>query len=288
MQSISVNAADPIRIKTVNNTAVSDSASLRFYAPFDYDVKRSKASLFIHYQLDSAEKVMELKAKRSFAYWLNIYFNYGIGMFVDKNNPRSYAYSKHNYLVVDDKLIKIDHAAPVPKGRINLSFSFPVPAFFNVKSLEGSYQAAGVLGLATGLEYYYKANHYLSLDLGAATSRFLDYIGPGYVNSASAIYLGIRNNQEFGRLDMGYGLSMARMGWQKETVGDTIVINQSFKNTAMGLSLSAGYKLGNYIEIGVLYQPAFISLSSSPTMGYQHFISLNLKARLPLNGTIQH
>lgn len=51
-------------------------------------VQRQKKALNIVARNDSLEKHLHIKPINSFAYWYNIVCNYGIGMLVDKNNPK--------------------------------------------------------------------------------------------------------------------------------------------------------------------------------------------------------
>ncbi len=57
-------------------------------------VPRSKDSLKITTINSDLTKEIFLKSRTSFAYWLNIYPSYGLGMLVDKNSPNRYSYPK--------------------------------------------------------------------------------------------------------------------------------------------------------------------------------------------------
>jgi hypothetical protein len=226
---------------------------------------------------------MLLKPHNSPLFWVNIYFNYGIGMLVDLSNPKRYDYPSKNYYYVKDSLILRHRFAPMQKGTANLSFSLPFTTIFSVRSLGKQYNSAGILGLETGLDYFYKENRYLSLNVGAATDRLpVDYFGPGYVQTAVAVYASARNNMLLGSFDLGYGISVSHLTWSRVPIGDSLLTTQSQKSTGLGFGFSAHYRLGKYFQLGVLYQPTLLSNSISPSFAYQHFMSLNFTLKIPV------
>ena len=86
-----------------------------------------------------------------------------------------------------------------------------------------------------------------------------------------------------GSFDLGYGLSFSGLNWSQKTRGDTIKLDRSILSAGMGFSLSAQYRLGNSIRLGLLYQPNLLSFDQSPAFRYQHYISVNLTWKLPMN-----
>ena len=92
-------------------------------------------------------KTIILKLKNSFAYWYNIIFNYGIGMLVDNDNLKRYAYPKINFISIKDTSITIKSATPIKKSTINLSLSLPFTTVFNINDSSGKYNSEGVFGL---------------------------------------------------------------------------------------------------------------------------------------------
>ena len=61
-------------------------------------VPRSADSLEITAISENRSKTVAVPAHNSTAYWVNIYFNYGIGMLVDRKNPKRYTYPSRIYL----------------------------------------------------------------------------------------------------------------------------------------------------------------------------------------------
>ena len=166
---------------------------------------------------------------------------------------------------------------------MRLSLAWPFFNDFSIRSPQGAYHTNGIFGLEASWEVFYKKDRYISLSAGAATSNApVDRFGKGYIQSADNLYASIRANRVIGSFDIGYGISLSEPVWVQHTLGDTVNLDRSFKNTALGLSLSAQYRLGNYFRMGVLYQPGILSANLSPALHYQHYISVSFIWKLPL------
>ena len=274
-QNIHIAADEKIRRVSVDNALFTDSSARELKGSAVYLVRRSNEPLFIHAQLDSGEKIIRIKPHNSIAFWLNIY-NYGLGMLVDLNNPKRYGYRRLNYLAIKDTTIVLRRFAPVPKGTMYFSLS-PLPSvnLFSLKSPEGQSTPGGPLGLAAGLDYFYKPDRYISFSAGAGTSEFGDHIGNGYFNTGHTFFGSITNNYVIGSFDLGYGLSFSDLLWEKMIVTDiyTVSVDRSVRSTGMGPSFSAQYRITKNLRFGILYQPTLFSFNSSPSFGYQHYIS---------------
>ena len=282
VQKVFISADKNIKVLSVENTTLVDSSLIDKYRTKAYYIPRSDKPLSVKLQMDSIQKTIILKPKSSFAFWYNIYCNYGIGMLIDKDNPKRYGYPNRNYLKLQDTTIKNFRFAPTNKGTINLSLSLPFTTFFNIQTIDKQFNSAGVIGLEIGLDYFYKNNSYLSVNLGTATDKFGDYVGTGEIQTADVIFASLRKNSIVGSFDLGYGLNASLLNWSKQTIGATTTINESVKNLGLGLSLSAQYRLGNYFRLGILYQPDLLNTSFKPAFSYQHYISLNLIWKLPI------
>ncbi len=282
VQRIFISVDKNISSVSVNKSLATDSSLTRIDAAKNYYIVRSKEPLAVELQIDSTKKTILLPSRNSTAYWANIYFNDGLGMLVDKNNVKRYAYSKRNYFAVKDTMIKRSSFAPITKGTANLSFSWPFTSFFNLQSETGNYNSTGPLGLQTGVDYFYKNNRYVSLNFGAATDIFGEYLGKGYYESANLLFANLMNNNIAGRFDFGYGINLSKFEWRRKTIGDTINLDKTIKSTIAGFSLSIQYRFGDYFRFGILYQPGIFGLNATPVLKYQDYISLNLTWKLPL------
>ncbi len=262
---------------------MTDSSSSYNNGTKKYYVSRSNEPLNINLQIDSTKKTIILNPKKSFAYWFNIPSNYGIGMLVGKGNVKRFGYSKYNYLTLKDTSIKIHRFAPTKNGSLNLVLSLPfVNGFCLTDSGNGKYNSFGFFGLQGGLEYFYKSNSYLSISIGVATDVFAKHIGYGYFETGSTIFSSIRNNNVVRSFDLGYGINLSKLKWAKKFTDNVTIKNQSKKSIGSGLSLAAQYRIGNYLRLGLLYQPNIINTSFKPVVNYQHYLSLNLIWKLPI------
>jgi hypothetical protein len=185
-------------------------------------------------------------------------------------------YSHWNYLALKDTTIVLRRFAPVPKGTLYFSLS-PLPSvnLFSLKSPEGQSTPGGPLGLAVGVDYFYKPDRYISFSAGTGTSAFVDHIGNGYFNTGHTLFGNIMNNHVIGSFDLGYGLSFSELLWEKMEVTDiyTVSVDRSVRNAGIGLSFSAQYRITQNLRFSILYQPTLLSVDSSPAFGYQHYIS---------------
>ena len=284
VQNVHIATGEKIRHITVDNCITVDSSQMGADAPKSYLVQRSNKDLVIHLQLDSGSKTVLFRPRSSFAYWFNIYANYGIGMLVDRDNLKRYCYSSRNWLTIKDTMVYRRRFAPLPKGTMRLSVGLPLVNVFQLKSQNRIYTSGGLFGLEAGLDYFYKTDGYISLSAGAATDAGLgERFGKGYYERGRSLYASIKNNHVIGSFDLGYGVSFSGLEWKRLPYGDTIHLHESVKSTGLGLSLSGQYRFGNYFRMGVLYQPNIFSTNLTPAFNYQHYMAVNLLWKLPLN-----
>ena len=284
VQKIFVATDTIVKIISVDKVVSIDSSLMRQGASIGYYVVRSNMPLKVTLQIDSTKKAISLLPRNSFAYWYNIFGNYGIGMLVDRDNLKRYGYPARNYISGGSNLLKIQRFAPVRKGTINLTLAVPFTTLFSLTAFDKHYQYGGIFGIEPGLEYFYRDNRYLSFSLGGGIGgrgRFVEHFGRGHIESVSAVYTSLRSNRVIGSLDLGYGINLSQLSWNDLTYGDTINVNKSIVTNGAGLSLNGTYRIGQYFRIGILYQPNLINLSH-PAFDYQHYISLNLIWKLPI------
>jgi hypothetical protein len=66
-------------------------------------VDRNKRPITVKVYKDSLTKTININSKNSIAFWSNLGFCYGLGMLLDMNNPKRYAYPKTVYINVANK-----------------------------------------------------------------------------------------------------------------------------------------------------------------------------------------
>ena len=290
LQKISISTDKSVTVISIDKAIVADSVLPYKDSSRIYYVKRSRDFLKVNLQMDSSKKSIFLKPKNSFAFWLN-FSTYGIGMLVDLNNPKRFAYSNSYHLTASDTSNKIYRfiqikekrkIAPFNKGTINFSLSIPVTTIFKIKTINGQYESVGIFGLETGVDYYYKYNRYIAINIGAGTDVLpLDYFGSGYINRSNIIFASARDNFVLRKLNLGYGISLSKFLWN-EYSNDTSKAGYSLSNIGLGLSFSAQYRITKKIFLGILYQPNLLNASFKPIFGYQHYLSFNVIWKFPM------
>jgi hypothetical protein len=277
-----------ISIRTDNNLkVVSVDSSLKIFGDrSSFYVERSRNPLKVNIQTDTSKKQILIQSHNSVAYWANIYFNYGIGMLIDRDRPGRYSYPKRIYLHIDDKELKINRFEPISKGAVTLHFAMPYINFFQVRTVDGSRSSGGFWGLEGGIDYYYRNNSFLSLYAGAATDFFVPVPAAvdiwGEYQTSSGFYASVRDNKCVGSFSFGYGLAFSKLLWRKSNTIDSTFVPQSHTNSAIGLSLASAYRFGEYFQLGLLYQPYFIRIDNRVAADYQHQVSLELIVKVPV------
>ncbi len=274
VQHVSIVTSKRIEVVSVDSSMNSFGGRNSFY------LRRGKDPLRLNLLVDSVEQKFAVKAYSSFAYWINIYFNYGIGLFFDKDNPKRYTYPRRRYLRMKGDRVVADRFAPTLKGTKNWHIAVPHSNFFRVATPGGHKKSEGFLGIETGLDYVYKDNRFISVYGGAAT----DFIAPlpvpieyfGEHESSSGIFVNARNNYRLGSFDLGYGISYSALFWRRKNPDDITFIPQAKTNSALGLSFTSSFRFGEYFHLGFLYQPYFVSIGNKTVMDYQHQISIEL------------
>lgn len=248
-----------------------------------YYVIRNSRPLRIDLAIDTlTKKSLYLKPKNSLAFWYNIFFNYGIGMLVDMNNPKRYRYRRNNYISATGTITQLPQLIPDNKGAIDFTTSFQLANIFHINLRDSVVNEAGAFGLEIGINYFHKPKQYLSANIGAGFNGTIgESFGPRYIVSASTIYTNVLNNYVFGRFDLGYGINISQLRWARKTIGDTINLDRRISNTVFGFSGAANYRLGRGIKFGVLYHPALFNVNFK-TQNYQQYISFRLIGKFTL------
>jgi hypothetical protein len=95
--SIKVVTNEP-SILTIDNCTLPETSNLHLVR-----VERSKDSIEISAFSDHNNKTINISAKNSFAYWLNLYPSIAwTGFLIDNNNPKRYSYPNTVYIALND------------------------------------------------------------------------------------------------------------------------------------------------------------------------------------------
>ena len=256
-------------------------------------VRRSMDPLSLRVIADSSNQSLSIPAKNSFAYFLNIAYNYGLGMLVDQNNPKRYTYPRRIYLDTTGKGgVRYQPNLGAKKGEVNVHISMPfLNSFLQKPTQDGTKSSTGFLGLAFGLDYYHHNNQYLKLGFSTVSDFFSPLPAPYYVeggrdylNSALGY---LSNHHRIKRLDWGYGLSLAENRWGVDNYIDDPDSNpaqgsQRKRSVSAGLMFSGHYFIGPSFHIGLQYFPSFWRLYENHGFRYEHVISLDLAWKIRL------
>ncbi len=286
-KAMTIYTSGPSKIIIKKDTLHTEANEVHFLVP------RTKDPLNLRVVTDSSDQALSVPAKNSFAYYLNIVYNYGLGMLVDQNNPKRFTYPRRIYLDTTAKgWVRYQPTLGAQKGEINVHLSMPfLNAFLQKPTQDGTKSSTGFLGLAFGLDYYHQNDQYLKLGFSTVSDFFSPspapfYIegGRDYLNSAFGY---LSNHHRIKRLDWGYGLSLAENRWAFDNYIDDPDSNppqgsQRKRSVSAGLMFSGHYFTGPSFHIGLQYCPSLWRLYENPGFRYEHVISLDLAWKIRL------
>lgn len=276
-KAMTIYTHTPAKVIIQKDTIHSEYNEAHFLVP------RSKNSLTFQLLIDTVTTTLSIPAKNSFAYYLNIPYNYGLGMFVDQGNPKRFTYPRRVYL---DSSWQIQTFPLTRKGDFNFQVSLPyINTFLMQPAGRSLASSTGFWGFGLGVDYYHQNQQYLSLNLRAASDFPLPILVPIAYREGDVFtnsnYLSLSNHHRHKRFDWGYGLSWIENKWGQDFYGgttDTLSTPQfnRERHQALGLNLSAYYFTGRSFHLGLIYRPSFVRLYINPVYKYEHLISLEL------------
>ena len=295
-KNVKVYTTEPSRIihrydtiKTVNN-------KVNLWA------ERKNEILSIVAMTDSITKTIEVKPRNSFWYWANIYPSFGIGMLIDKNNPKRYSYPKRIYINSADTISKYyRYSQSYNKGELHLHLSLPHINSFNLKPQNEERKVnTGSWGLSIGLDYFHSNNQFINLGASGVMDFFLPVPAAvdlyGEHELMSSTYVSLSNNHKIQRFSIGYGLSFAKNTWsfrdhggydeyndeQDEVIPPLIKAPITKSHYAFGLIFPTYFQLSEHFNIGVVYRPTFYRPNMTDKFKYEHLISIDFAWKIRL------
>lgn len=267
-------------VKTENNQA-------------DLIVERKKEPIEITAVSNSNTKTVEVKSKNSSMYWYNIVSNYGLGMLIDKNNPKRYSYPGKIYINSADTLPKYYKYGQVNnKGELYLHVSLPhINSFRLAPENESVKINTGFWGITLGLDYYHAKNQFLNLNITGVMDFPIPVVGAidlsGELELMSSKYLSFSNNHKYKRFSVGYGLSFAKNTWDfryYDRFGPPPPTREPVmkSNYSLGLVFPVYCQLGERFHIGTIYRPSFYRPNATNKFAYEHLISIDFAWKIRL------
>ncbi len=250
-------------------------------------VDRSSKPVSIVVQTDSLSKTLTIPAGNSPAYYLNIPYNYGIGMLIDMNNPKRYRYPKRIYLSSSDSLPAYSRfGRGNHKGESYFHLSIPfINSFLMRPAHEPNAKVhTGFWGFSMGMDYYHSRNQYVSLTASGATDVFFFPLLEMIFGESEVMYssfLALSNNHKFKRISAGYGLAYGINTWQR-VYGLTLYSSSASiepvlkEHQVMGFIFPCYYQLGDHMNLGIIYRPTMLRFDSKPTLAYEHLVSVDV------------
>ncbi|MEZ4995859.1 MAG: hypothetical protein R2824_35915 [Saprospiraceae bacterium] len=279
-ERIDIITTEPARIVVFQDTFHQIDQRARLQVP------RSMQPLRVEVITDSVSNDFFIGSKNSFAYWINIYFNYGLGMLIDSDSPKRYSYPSLVY--IDPLQANGQYHLIDPDGHLNqwhARLYLPYLNFFHLQPDRepDSKSLAGFWGIAAGLDFYHQPNQFAELILSAESGFSFPFPAPvdfsGEYQVADSWHISLSNLHQSGRFSLGYGLSYSRNTWRfmfsdrfdpPPPTREPAVVTTD----ALGLNLPVYYQTGRHFYFSFLYRPSFLRFSDSQPNAYEHLISL--------------
>ncbi len=279
-KSITIYTTEPSKIVLNHDTinTIDNKVNL--------NVERKRELIKITALTDSLTKEFEVEPKNSFMYWSNIFCNYGIGMLVDRKNPKRYSYPQRIYINSTDTISRYyRYGQANNKGELHLHISLPHINSFNLNpENEETKTNTGFWGLTVGLDYYHSKNQFLNVGISGVSDFFVPFPAAvdisGEYELMSSRYASISNNHRLVRFSLGYGLSYAKNIWDfryYDRFDPPPPTREPIKRShnAIGLVFPTYFQLGDHFHFGVVYRPTFFRPNMTDKFNYEHLISFD-------------
>ncbi len=234
---------------------------------------------------------ISVKPVNSVAYYLNI-FNYGIGMLIDRKQPRRYGYPII-YLSPDGVPGQYRTYGPYHrKGDYSLHLSLPHINVFRISPPgEGVQSSFGFWGAMIGVDYYRTSLSFINISASVHSDFFIPVPAPvdlrGEFRLITSKDILLSNNHEIGRIVLGYGISFSENKWKLSNLNrfnsQPPTPDPVSKSTlSAGLVFNFYYPVWQVLNIGLIYRPGFYRFNAADHFEYEHMISIDFAIRIPL------
>ena len=235
---------------------------------------------------DSLSKKIEVKPRTSLIFYSNLYFNYGLGMLVDRNSPKRYEYPHRIYLNSSDTIGRYYHYSQSnKKGNLYIHLSLPhINSFLLKPDNETTKINTGFWGITGGLDYYHKKNQFWGLYFSGVSAFFLPFPAAvdisGEYQRAGSTFISISNNHKIKRFSVGYGFSFAQNTWNfkySNWLNPPPPSHEPVRksNHSFGMVFPVYFQTGEYFNLGIVYRPSFFRPDAINKFEYEHLISID-------------
>lgn len=258
----------------------------------DLKLLRSSEPIAVTTITDRLQKTVMVKSQHSLAYLANIICNYGIGLLIERKDPKRYSYPRNIFITVKDSLISFSSIEPNKQGKLYLHLALPhINSFHLHPEGESSTTNTGFWGFRIGLDYFHRKTQFLNI----SASHVYDFFVPvpaavdisGEYELMRSSYITISNNHMINRLSVGYGLSFASNSWDLkyyDRFNPPPPSRTPVKKTshASGLVFSSSYQFGKSFYVGCTYRPTFYRFDASSRFTYEHLLSIDCGWKIAL------
>jgi hypothetical protein len=293
---VNIYTSAPAKVTTRGRTLTTLNNEVQIKIP------RSGSPAIIKVSSDSIQRNIVLSPINSFAWYTNIYFNWGIGMLVEAKKPLRYTYPRHVYINMADTTSSYHRYIPKQnryrpaynKGELHLALSLPYGNIFLLKpNQEPVKTSGGFFGAGIGLDYYHRNNQFINVSATAVSDFPIPFPAPldrrGEYETMASAYFSISNNHDVRRFSLGYGVTYAFNTWAHNNGGGLVVSPPSHEpvrksQNAWGLLLSSYYHITPVFSAGITYRPTLLRPSADHPFEYEHLISIGCSWKIKLTG----
>lgn len=280
--TVSIQTSRPSKLIFQRDTLSTSQRQIKL------DVPRSPSPLQVFVIDTSARTELLLPSRNSSAYYLNLLYNGGIGMWWERDRLERYTYPKNVYLDLEGEEIRWLRFSPKGrKGEKVLQLSIPyINHFYLQPQAEIDIKSnTGFLGIGLGLDYYFHDQQFLQLSLNAAMDFLVPFPAPihydGEYEIMTSVYTHLSHQFHLKRWKFGYGLSVARNTWRLNHGRnlDNIPLLRdpvTKSRTMLGAVVPIYYQVSSNFHLGMQYRPGFLSLEGQREWLYEHLFSIDL------------
>ena len=222
---------------------------------------------------DSLKNAIEIKPKNSDMFWANIYPGYGIGMLVDRKNPKRYTYPGNIWLI-DTRGNYSRFGQANSKKEVYLHLSLPSYNIFRIKPENEETRVGIGLGISVGLDFFHSKKQFIHLGVSRNTG-FAFHLFGSYENFDSD-HIFLSNNHKIRQFSIGYGVSYTNNTWEYNLKPwFAPEIHKKTNHKAFGLIFPTYFQLGEYFNLGIVYRPTFYRPNAIDKFAYDHLISID-------------
>ncbi len=286
---VTVHTTAPSRINSGDTTVgtINNKAYLR--------LERSNQLTNIRIEADSFSKAIRLRPRNSGMFYINIPYNLGLGMLLDLNSPKRWGFPRHIYVDVADTTSQYFSAPPNQGWYLYLSLPFINNFRFEPQNQFITKTRSGFFGFSLGLEYFYRKNASFRFT-GSAISAHPFFIPfpirrEGAFETVGSAYLALTHHHLLSKWSFGYGLTHGEDVWIREmaivaTPEDPFAIDQTAfnkRNAFWGLAFPLYYRFNRLFYLGLIYRPTILRIGVTPSINYEHAISLDFAWKIRLS-----